>query len=199
MFNTNSDTIDGKQIKFTIDHIREGLKLTTFLSSILNDDNNDNVDKFFENLWKDKEYYHIDYLKSKLSNSISHHAGKISGALFISYKNIPEVDRMRLIKYLINIINDSVNMGPLEITLWFIKWSYSNLGIFWMRDVLGLLDNELENEWQIYKKTNFDNYFSNLTDDKLQSYVDAINKMRKEYPSIDEMNNLRYCYPALHI
>lgn len=176
------------QITFTISHIRNGLRLTTTLSSILNNDNR-KVNDFFNKLFDDKPDHHIDYLKSKMY--ISHHSNTFSGGLYITYKNMPEDDRMKII----NQLDNYIDMKSLEVTLWFIRWSFGKMGYSWMMDVLDLKDTNLEKEWNTYKETDLDTYFMNLNDHKLQKYIDDINKMRFEYPSIDEVCHLhKYVY-----
>lgn len=184
MFKNNYDRLP----KIEITDIKKGLLLTVHLSKILN--NNFECEKFFNELCENKPTHYIEYLKSKLGNATSHHTKKFSGALYISCKNIPDEERIKIINSLNKIYNIEIKL--IKITTWFIKWVFCELGIFWMQDVLNISEKELDKEWNNYLQDDFDSYILSLNDMKLQKYIDAINKMRVNHPSRDEIMDIKY-------
>lgn len=170
-----------RQKIFDTKNIKKGLKYTADLSRTLND--TDETDNLFKSLFNDKPYHHIEYLKNKLGSAMSHHNGKISGALYLSHNRIPFSDKLRFMNHL---TNKPKKIQSINIAIWFIKWSFSNFSIFWMSECLGLDNNASEKEWSNYRESNIDSYFLKIDDQKLQKYVDSINEMRKKYPDVAE-------------
>lgn len=58
-----------------------------------------------------------------------------------------------------------------------------------MSDCLNLNGDELQNEWSDYCKSSIDSYFLNINDEKLQKYIDAVNKIRMKHPDIGEIQD----------
>ena len=174
--------------EFTLSEIREGLPVVVYISNILN--NGDTQTSMFNSLWPDSKDHFIAYLKSKLGSAVSHHTNKISGALYVGYRSIPDEDRFKIINWANQHID--VSMKSIKVTLWFLKWCFCELGITWMSDILELTGEALEAEWQIYKKSHFEDYFVQLGDVKLQKYIDAINLGRIKNPYLGETMDLYF-------
>lgn len=151
---------------YSIDELRDGIKYTNMLSNIFN--NRFLYEDFFKKVYHNVPNHHIEYLKSKLGNAMSFHNNTISGGCYIAEYNIPEDDRTKIMNF-ISKNNDTLKIKKATN---FIKYIFCEISLMFLQE---LFKDDAKNEWNEYKKTNLDKYLLNLSDEKLEKYLNIFN------------------------
>lgn len=169
-----------KKYTITADNARKGFEAMIELSNRLANESSKN--DFLNYLFPEKQNHHIDYLKSKTYYSELYKLHPI-GSLYVSFKNIPDNDRKRIVDWLYKKYN--IKEQDIIVAQWIAKWTFNYLNYLEFEKILKS-DNfnnsvDIEAEWKKYKNIGLERYLYQLDDNNLNKFIDWANNKRLKH------------------